>query len=468
MPTLWQIDCLRARIVSLRRDIERVSQKDHPYPEPEIIYGALIKAIDARSNHFEDAVSNYSLDSPSGAPKLHETFESVSHDMQEVARVFNWAARVDSPRIPFEILRSLSWAANDLLGTKCSAVIYLNPEYDYTIISSRQVFDEMGMAEYWDEARMSSSEDQAGTVLLLGFPSPDAGSTLLHALAAHELGHEVWFKFNDRLGQICERRIMKAKQDFNPELQDYLSHWAYKREVVSKGEAYEAGRINVSVWLEEIAENWLLEVFSDLVAARLVGPAFLAALDRVLVGLGKASFTHPPTSLRRSLVRRYLTNKLPEVLEDPVWDPLLASVNDKDSSDLLWRIGVDICTTSFDELSEMLESITSPLLLVNDLSGVVAKMHEYIDHLAPPSVALRMYNHRACPSHFWLMMYAGWHYRLGPRFKAFAESLGWDHDHIQAEGALGNLVLQGLNSVEIQYRWDTRMDRPGGGTNVSE
>jgi hypothetical protein len=467
MPTRWQLDCLRVRIVSLRSDIERVDQKDHPYPEPGLIYRALVEVINARSDLLEDSVQLYSLENEKGSRKLHETFESIAQDMQEIARVFNWASRVDSARIPFEILRSLSWVAKHVLGTRCDAVVYLDPDYDYSILSCRRIFESMNWERYWDHVQTSLLADDHSTVLLLGFPSPDAGSILVHALAAHEFGHELAYRSYEALLAICERRVAEAKVKYDSDLQDYISAWAYKREVVAKGEAYEPRRVNVSVWLEEIAEHWLVEVFSDLVAARLVGPAFLAALDRILLGLGTPTYTHPPTDLRRDIVRKYLQKILPHVVEDPVWKPLFIDNRGTDTRDLLWRIGRDICLSSFEELSTILESIPTPLNDTGNLSEL-NEMHEYIDHLAPPSVPLNINGKMAGPDSFWLIMYGAWHYRLGPRFEKFAESCGSKNDLAKAESALGNLVLQALHSLELHYRWN-RSQTPynGGGAYVS-
>src|ERR1044072_6213635 len=123
MPTSWQIESLRARIRSQEAEIKRVAENDHPYPEPDIIYKALLKVVQERKKHFDEAIglwcteeaielySDYQRDRILQGP-----FDTIVRDLQRIAEVFSLADRVDSPRIPFEILRSLSWVANSILN----------------------------------------------------------------------------------------------------------------------------------------------------------------------------------------------------------------------------------------------------------------------------------------------------------------------------------------------------------------
>ena len=147
MPTSWQIECLRARIRSQAAEIKRVAEKDHPYPEPDTIYRALIRVIKERSEVFEDAVDlwysgeDVELRSPAERDRaLQAPYTKIVTELKRISEVFGLADRVDSARIPFEILRSLSWVANSLLNEHCPTIVRLDTVYNYSIVSCRRRF----------------------------------------------------------------------------------------------------------------------------------------------------------------------------------------------------------------------------------------------------------------------------------------------------------------------------------------
>src|SRR5713226_5452495 len=198
MPSLWQVECLLIRMESLRNEILRVKNKDRPYTETDIVNDSLVAVIESRHDLVTKAKKIYSA---KGALIPQSVFNHRAKDLETIFKFFSYTDRVDSPRIPFEVLRSLSWVANHLFGEKCYAVVRLDPEYNYSILSCRREFERNGWGKYWQYApeEVGSAPSQnprraPPNVLLLGFPSPDAGSTLVHALAAHEFGHEFAYK----------------------------------------------------------------------------------------------------------------------------------------------------------------------------------------------------------------------------------------------------------------------------------
>src|SRR5260221_7867204 len=72
---------------------------------------------------------------------------------------------------------------------------------------------------------------------------------------------------------------------------------------------------------KQIAGLWSTELYADLVAVRLLGPAFLAAFERAVMG-GEPAPSHPPRELRLHLMDQYLQAHFPEVAFDPVWQRL--------------------------------------------------------------------------------------------------------------------------------------------------
>lgn len=118
MVSEWQLECLASRINSLAAEIQRVRAKDHPYEEPRIVYDVLLSALDRRSKVFNDHVRLFRR--PDKRKFLEATCDTLAIDLNTIAELFSLVDRVDSSRIPFEILRALSWAAEQLVGIKCS------------------------------------------------------------------------------------------------------------------------------------------------------------------------------------------------------------------------------------------------------------------------------------------------------------------------------------------------------------
>ncbi len=363
MPNAWQINCLRARMRSLEAEIRRVAEKDHPYPEPDVIYNALVSVVRSRIDLFEEALDLF-LGSEEYERDLQATFGTVARDLQRVAEEFSLADRVDSARIPFELLRALSWAANILLDENCRTVVRLDTTYTYTISSCRQRFEGLGWTDHWD----ASVNTDRFTVLVLGFPSSDANSILLHALAAHEFGHRFIPRYKSSLLALRDRLAQDVKGEYGEQLKDYLLDNVVKREGVARGDAYEESRKLVEARLLKLGEYWLSEILSDLVAARLVGPAFLPALDRILLGLGRPSPTHPPGHLRKHLVREYLGKLFPELVEDSIWMPFFSQHEDLalsratdeqgqgDAWQPLYQVGERMCRLGLEPISSILET----------------------------------------------------------------------------------------------------------------
>ncbi len=490
MPSPWQVECLLIRMDSLRNEILRVKNKDRPYTETDIVYDSLVSVIESRR---DQVIKAHRLAIAKGTVIDQALFNHRAKDLETIFTVFSYTDRVDSPRIPFEVLRSLSWVANQLFSERCYTVVRLEPQYNYTILSCRREFERNGWGKYWRYLETEPSSDSAAgqtsvqappNVLLLGFPSPDAGSTLVHALAAHEFGHEFAFKWDDDIRAVRELVATEVRLSYNVDLQDYLMGIITRREGESQDDVSEKARKYIFALINSIAAGWLKEIFSDLVAARLVGPAFLAAFDRIIIGHGKAGETHPSAALRRTLVRRYLNELLPEVIKDPTWthlfDDTIAPVK---PSDELYKIMERV----FDEiiigaLEPILKRIPSPLtrLSPEKFAELLESMEDHIDHLATPSVPLTLGDKvpeieesktdtkERVPDteKFWLLVFAAWHYRLSPRFETLKEICGDTSNSAKAEEVLGNLLLHALLSLELRARWQEKLTN--GGINVAK
>jgi hypothetical protein len=463
MRTEWRLQSLQARIRSLKAEIKRVADKDHPYPEPDTIYSSLGAVLDARAKRLDKAIHEYAK---SGQTRqLQATLGAVAAQLKEISGVFNLADRVDSARIPFEILRALSWVTYEYIGEDCHALVRLDGAYNYSIISCRRRFEELKWQTFWAEqaARVSSTPDRF-TVLILGFPSPEAAVILLHALAAHEIAHEIRRFHGTSFEPFRNAAVETVKRESQEFLQEQIKDNLRIREGVARPDAYNESARQVEAKLEKIADRWIDEVFADLVASRLVGPAFLAAYDRIAFQLDKASASHPPGFVRRDLVREYLQNRFPVVVDDPVWSGILTrtpsgddwrtAVDENDPLKPLYPLGERICRLVLSDLSKIADLVPTPLAM-DGLKELTDDMEEAIDNLAPPSVALNIESTVSQAMKVWLLMYAAWHFRLSfDRYDKFLDRYGWKEDSAKGEAVLGNLLAHSLQSLELRYRWE--------------
>jgi len=454
----WQLHCLQYRVGSLKSEIKRVADKDHPYPEPSVIFAALEAVLAEREAFLEDAIENYSVSDRKvrGLGNL----EPIIQDLNTIGELFSLAHRVDSARIPFEILRSLSWASTAVLPGQSRAVVRLDPTYNYSITSFRERFADKDWLPFWDSAVSAANLPSGQTILLFGFPSPEVGSILVHGIAAHELGHLVAPRWESELEELLNRHLSSVKQRYRESISDFIAEQLrghVQGSGISREDAYESMSRIVEFDIYSVAELWIREMFADFVAARLVGPAFIAAFDRVKLGFGRAGNTHPPGSWRRLQIRQFLKEKMPHVADDPVWRLLFSASAEAGFNELYHSIASEVCALSFEEIARLVEKVPSPIAVdPTQLRMQIEAMQEHIEHLSPPSVPLDVTgaDEIDTANMFWLLLYAAWHFRFSEdRFTEFARRHGWQEDLAKAEAAIGNMVQHALESLELHFRW---------------
>lgn len=472
----WRIECLKDRIASLDAEIDRVSKKPHPYDEPELLYRALRHALDERARGIDDGL-RLSL-----GPAF---MDAIDTDVEKIAEAFSVIDRVDSARIPFEILRPLAWAASALIGRKYRAIVRLHPGFDYRVVEASHAFTNL-VGEWereWKEAasqgagKLAEEED----VLLLTIPSAYAGSVLLNALSAHEFGH-VLLRAHDRDLDMFNQKLLPAKlvplveaafNDASAAKNSLLEEEA-RRRMDRTGRRPTDDRFTTLVqqvrddaWVT--ACDWSIELYADLVAVRLLGPAFLAAFERAVMG-GNPSASHPPRVLRLDLMGVYLRGELPEVAADPTWEqPGLVDQNWSWREEPFYAFEEAFLRAVMPRIAAEAADVPSPLQSTTNLPQVVERIGDCIAHLTPPSAAFDPTYEDA--NAFWLTLYAAWRFRRsGGQFRAFAEVCRLESEpddgslrrpnepkpplerHVidRAERVLGNLVLQGLRALELR------------------
>lgn len=454
MVSNWQINCLVKRIDALKAEIIRVKTKEHPYTEPLIIYSALLSVLDRHKKMFEEQIKFFSKRKK--AEFLEEYCETLAIDLYQVEKFFSIVDRVDSSRIPFEILRALSWAAQELVNIKCKIVVRLDPVINYSILSTKRVFETLGWKDDLKKAKdeFNFKDDD---ILLLGIPSTYSNSVLLNALAPHEFGHLLFHINKNELNKIIDKVYQEVQDKRQYQLQDYMENLTSRsREKVSDTYSYNKTVEEVSHQLIKTAINWCAEVYSDLVGARLLGAAFLASFDRVLVGNHSPSLSHPPNQLRREIIKSFIDNSNPKLNSDKIWRLLKNDKQDQPwNDDPFWAFEKDVCLTIVPYFTETLQQISSPFDNgIEEVNKIIEDIQTHIEHLSPPSVAFKENEMWMNAKGFWIIFYAAWCFLVNrERFDAFSKRYLEQNQLADGEVILGNLVLQSLKALELNVQW---------------
>src|SRR5262249_38081009 len=126
---------------------------------------------------------------------------------------------VDSPRVPFEIIRSFENLANDLLGTDVRLMLKPSDAYNYEILD------------------LGATGLPLSNAFLLYFPSAEASSFLIHTIFFHELGHPL---FSHRVAQSLEPELALALAEAKQALDGQITAEA-KRRLAAAGFPVPAG-----------------------------------------------------------------------------------------------------------------------------------------------------------------------------------------------------------------------------------
>lgn len=477
----WRSDCIRKRIESLTGEIRRVSAKHHASQTPQLIYEALLHVLSSIDSDVQRSQFLYAgSDDPFDARLFAASLTTSEEDVGAAVKLFRNCDRVDSSRIPFEILSSLTTTAQELLGAPCLVVLHLTSDYNYKIYSCRAWFEKAKWPNPWPSGTVSD-------ILLLVFPSYEVASVSLHAAAAHELGHVVTAQFSKELADV----VLPAVRSRHLESPDEKTLAVAERVIKVPG----AGDILSATAWDDIQERlftvpiqWVIETTADLIAVRLVGPAFMAALERITLAAADASDSHPPDRLRHRYIRDYVIAEMPLVAADAAWNQLLAPRYPEEDStrqqsariggeDYIYKVARLVLQDCYPQLKELVRRVPSPLLEVGDTpklrkrisqtktqSQTVDDLLQHIEQslfdLTPPSRGCDIVAPSDVARHFWLFFYGTWRLRMSPRFDDFRRAHGWSEGDPTIDQVIGSMLLHSLQSLSVSLTVRSRTTTP--------
>jgi hypothetical protein len=263
------------RVSALAREVERLRAKQFPIESAK----RLLAAIATHVEQLHDDVEELGGADYLSKEELCLAIQGTSSPVLFLHQLLHYLDKIDSPRLPFELILGFEELTTELAGIRTHILLKPDRLYNYyTLVMS-------DYARKGSRVATKLAEALPGLVIV-GFPSAEADSTLLHTLLFHEIGHVVY-----------RRRMANEVQ-----------------ELIEATQTAFASPDHV-----ETLFRWTEEVCCDLIAFRLVGPSFWFAFQWYSVALlerASDSDSHPDLGTRSDLMTAYhskLCADLPEI-----------------------------------------------------------------------------------------------------------------------------------------------------------
>lgn len=217
--------------------------------------------------------------------------------------------RVDSSRLPYEIVWALQGLATELVATSTPVRIVLQPtfDFDYQIHPVESILEQRPGPQVAKDFRTS---------FILSLPSAECRSALLHTLFVHEVGHMVFDqhilpRIESRLEKLVEvvadGRTGVAGVAFRAEFARRVA--ALHKDAQADAEELLGIRNSMLEQASAVCLAWAKELCCDLIGIRIAGVAFLKAFETFFVPFFSSTEpleSHPDVWLRLKIISLYL------------------------------------------------------------------------------------------------------------------------------------------------------------------
>ena len=447
------IDSLaRVNQVSLR-EITRISQKDHPESGARLAFEAVLEFGKALGQKLTPRASSSNLPT--------QTKSRYIEQIHRLAKILGNLDRIDSSRIPFELIPALKWVASDIVPAFSSPppdlFIRLCDKGSYSIATLSDLLGKGDRDDPWKrEWETKKKRENVAECVIIGAPSAEARSVLLHSLSAHEFAHLVICESDERLK--LHAYASKAVADVHG---DNANACERDREMLFSTGAQKEGQVSFT------RHGWVSEIFSDMAAAQLLGPAYLVTARRTYLGLnGDSSRSHPSRLLRLKAIKHFLISKYPSVWKMDVFRAIVDGVEREITSSTAPVTSEDV------QRYERIVEDLFPVIATSVQAAIAQKPLEHSQYeqlircavaeftdLSPP---MTIFNSTAMDSgsaSFWMILTAGWCFREDSEaFEKWNNRYKWppkigESRDLAGESRLDNMLLHSLRSAEIRYRY---------------
>lgn len=451
---LQNLDSLaRVNQVSLR-EITRISQKDHPESGARLAFEALLYF----GRELGDTLERRNQGSNLPAGIISRYIEKI----QRLSKVLSNLDRIDSARIPFELIPALNWVASDIVPAFSSPpahlFIRLCDKGSYSIATLSDLLGQANRNDPWKREWETKKDGQnVAECVIIGAPSAEARSVLIHALSAHEFAHLVICDSEERFS--LHAHASKVVDDFNTH---NTARCESDRAILfsTGGATKDEGQVSFT------RHGWVSEIFSDMAAAQLLGPAFLVTARRTYLGLnGGSSVSHPSRLLRLKAIKHFLTSKYPDVWSMDVFRSIVNDAEseiDSPSTPLTGDVEryEQIVEQLFPEIASCVQRAIEQKPLAHSqyeklINSAVAEFAE----LSPPMTIFGSTAMDSGSASFWMILTAGLCFRENKKaFDAWNIRYKWpkkngDSLDLAGESRLDSILLHSLRSAEIRWRF---------------
>jgi hypothetical protein len=206
-----------------------------------------------------------------------------------------WLESLKEPFLSLGLIYFLDDACEDLLHVRSDLVLTPDARYMYSTFGLAQVFETL-------LAKLDAEPPKGSAPIVINYPRLERDSLLLHPVFIHELSHDAVGRHNLRDRIFAQYDNLDAlDQQFTQAVAALVQFQENSTETaISEEEA--------AVMLRGLLNGWLDELLCDQLALTYLGPSYLLAATAFLLPVGRKqpSATHPPASLRLSLMLRFL------------------------------------------------------------------------------------------------------------------------------------------------------------------
>jgi hypothetical protein len=257
------------RIAALSAEIDRLAAKKFPTRSAN----RLLDAFRARIGALDQALREWEEEDVTAydAEQLCLEIQGITSPVLFLHQMLHFLDKVDSPRLPFEMIDAFEDLTAEL-GVPSKILLKPDRQYNYYTLLTSDIATRRGLTE-------RALAEALPNLVIAGFPSAEADSTLLHTLLFHEIGHVLY------------------RKTLSVEIADLI-----KVAVTEQGFAATAGDL-------DCINRWTEEVCCDLIALRLVGSPYWFAFQWYSVPLleraAAASESHPDLAVRVEMMSDY-------------------------------------------------------------------------------------------------------------------------------------------------------------------
>lgn len=462
------LDSALQRACAVDEEIERLKGKDYAFQLPKQFLELLGKFTRKTIRDLKETPAD---------PKIWDTsldpMQRIDH-VSTLATRAEWfhsllrtVDRVDSTRLPFEVVRSFEALLADVLRDGSHVKLLLKPERasNYAIVNLGALF----VDDPWKEDAQALQH-----AYKLSLPSSEPASMAMHTLFLHELGHS-HFAANVTTPFIEEIALKALKSDAAKSIIAAETSARLRIELAESPKSAAQDQNAVAAVLGSQVEKeffqtfpilfgaWTREVYADLFALRLVGPAYICAFQAFfLPGLVRegASRTHPDPVLRMKILRWALDR----------WcegDPTLAALRERFAASLFeipemplvekrtHRFAAGLLDPGngssgvVAQLAGLIEAIPSPFS-ANVVNALQASL-KGLNVLIPPNPYLFLLNGSTIGirTAVAFTFSAIWLYRLS-KYQHWVKTYDWTQDH--SERVLNQLAQKAFEAADLERR----------------